>query len=103
MAVDQQASDRSARADLNRARATETKHSFKTTEFFAYIFAVLGVLIAAAIVGDEDGGGGGDVFGARSAWLYVTILTVGYVVSRGLSKSGSREPYWDRSDADRRY
>jgi hypothetical protein len=31
--------------------------------------------------------------GACQPWLYVTILTVGYMVSRGLAKSGSREPY----------
>jgi hypothetical protein len=31
--------------------------------------------------------------GARQAWLYATILTVGYMVSRGFAKSGSREPY----------
>ena len=31
-------------------RSTETKASFKTTEFFAYLAAVAGVLIAAAIV-----------------------------------------------------
>jgi hypothetical protein len=77
------------RPDLGRRRATETKMSFKTTEFFAYLAAVAGVLIAAAVVDDANGGG----FGAKPAWLYVTILTVGYMVSRGLAKSGSREPY----------
>jgi hypothetical protein len=100
MAVDHQASERSARSGsrgaFTRVRADETKHSLKTTEFFAYVAAVVGVLIAAAVVG--DGENGGDLFGARSAWLYVTILTVGYMVSRGLAKAGSREP-WDRSDA----
>jgi hypothetical protein len=30
---------------------------------------------------------------SREVWLYATILTVGYMVSRGLAKSGSREPY----------
>ena len=30
---------------------------------------------------------------AKQAWLYVTILTVGYMVSRGLAKSGSSQPY----------
>lgn len=28
-------------------------------------------------------------------WLYAVILTVGYMLSRGLAKSGSRDPYWD--------
>ena len=75
--------------DLARRRATETKASFKTTEFFAYLVAVVGVLIAAGVVDESNAGG----FGAKPAWLYVTILTVGYMVSRGLAKSGSREPY----------
>lgn len=68
---------------------TETKASFKTTEFFAYLAAVVGVLIAAGVVDENNAGG----FGAKQAWLYVTILTVGYMLSRGFAKSGSREPY----------
>jgi len=72
-----------------RRFSTETKASFKTSEFFAYLAAVIGVLIAAGVVDEANAGG----FGARQAWLYVTILTVGYMVSRGLAKSGSREPY----------
>jgi hypothetical protein len=31
----------------------------------------------------------------------VTILTVGYMISRGLAKSGSRDPYWDDECRDR--
>ena len=34
--------------------------------------------------------GRGDVFLADKAWFYVTLLTVGYMVSRGLAKAGSR-------------
>jgi len=70
-------------------RVTETKASFKTTEFIAYVAAVVGVLIAAGVVDEANAGG----FGAQQAWLFVTLLTVGYMVSRGLAKSGSREPY----------
>ena len=77
------------RAVTTRRDSTETKASFKTTELFAYLAAVVGVLIAAAVVDNADAGG----LGAKQAWLYVTILTVGYLVSRGLAKSGSREPY----------
>jgi hypothetical protein len=73
----------------SRRLTTETKASFKTTEFFAYLAAVVGVLIAAGVVDEANVGG----LGARQAWLYVTILTVGYMLSRGLAKSGSREPY----------
>jgi hypothetical protein len=72
-----------------RRLSTETKAAFKTTEFFAFIAAVIAVLISAAVLDNSDAGG----FGARQAWLYVTILTVGYMVSRGLAKSGSRDPY----------
>jgi hypothetical protein len=83
--------DRSSRLTQTPAhrRSTETKASFKTTEFFAYVAAVIGVLIAAGVVDEANSGG----LGAKQAWLYVTVLTVGYMVSRGLAKSGSREPY----------
>ena len=72
-----------------RRETTETKASFKTTEFFAYLAAVVGVLIAASVVDEGNAGS----LGANQAWLYVTILTVGDMVSRGFAKSGSREPY----------
>jgi hypothetical protein len=75
----------------SRRVSTETKAAFKTTELVAFIAAVIAVLVAASIVDNGDAGG----LGARQAWLYVTILTVGYMVSRGLAKSGSREPYDD--------
>jgi hypothetical protein len=68
--------------------STETKPAFKTTEFVVYLVAVVGVLAASALVGDSDGRG--DVFLADKAWFYVTLLTVGYMVSRGLAKAGSR-------------
>jgi hypothetical protein len=76
-------------------RTTETKAAFKTTEFFSYLTVLAGILIAGLIV-DNDGANG---FGAQKVWLYATILTVGYMVSRGLAKAGSRDPYThDRSD-----
>ena len=67
---------------------TETKAAFKTTEFVVYLVAVVGVLVASALVGSSDGRG--DVFLADKAWLYVTLLAIGYMVSRGLAKSGVR-------------
>jgi hypothetical protein len=77
----------------NRTRrlSTETKAAFKTTEFVAFVVVLVGILIAGAMVDQSDAGG----YGARQVWLYATILTVGYMVSRGLAKSGSREPYDD--------
>ena len=72
-----------------RRVSTETKSSFKTTEMVAYLATVIGVLIAAAMT-DE-----GSDFGTQEAWFYVTLLTIGYMVSRGLAKSGSRDFYDD--------
>jgi hypothetical protein len=80
------------RASVRRL-STETKAAFKTTEFFAFVAVLAGVLVAGAVVDASDAGG----YGARQVWLYATILTVGYMVSRGLAKSGSRDPF----DADR--
>jgi hypothetical protein len=73
-----------------RRLTTETKSAFKTTELIVFVISVLGVLIAAAVTDNGDDGQG---FGARSAWLYVTLLSIGYMISRGLAKAGSRERY----------
>ena len=62
------------------------------------IAVIAGILIASWIVGDE-GDGGVDAFPAVRAWLYVALVAGAYMVSRGLAKAGSREPYWaDRDD-----
>jgi len=79
-------------------QTTETKASFKTSELAAYIIVFIGILIAANVIEDE---GGNDFFTADKAWLYITILTFGYMVSRGLAKAGSREPYSSDSDDNR--
>lgn len=75
-------------AGVGRRISTETKHSFKTTELPIYVLAVLGVLIASAMVDRSD-------FGPQEAWKYITWLTIGYLLSRGLAKSGSRDFYDD--------
>ena len=77
-----------------RRLTTETKHAFKTTEFWIYLAILLGLMIAG-IVADADEGSEVDGFGANQVWLYAVILTFGYLVSRGLAKSGSRDPYWE--------
>jgi hypothetical protein len=73
-------------------RSTETKASFKTTEFFAYLVVLGGILIAGAVT---SGGHAHDFFRASQVWLYVAIVTVGYMISRGLAKAGSTDPYTD--------
>jgi hypothetical protein len=81
--------------------STETKHAFKTTEFWAMLAIIAGILLASWVVGDDGDGGAGDGFPAVRAWLYVAIVASAYIVSRGLAKAGSREPYWaDRADRD---
>jgi hypothetical protein len=84
-----------------RRLTTETKQAFKTTEFWAMVGLVVAILISAAVINGGDNGT--DEFIARHAWLYVSILGAGYMVSRGLAKSGSREPYTaDSGDLDNR-
>jgi hypothetical protein len=90
------------RRDRTPARlATETKHSSKTSEFVAMVAVVLGILISAAAIKGGDTHGT-DEFVASQAWLYVSIVAGSYFISRGLAKSGSRDPYWaDGDDAPR--
>jgi hypothetical protein len=71
----------------------ETKPSWRSTELYVYAVVVIAVLIASQLVGDESGDGGnghGDYFRADKAWWYITLLTIGYLISRGLAKAGSR-------------
>jgi hypothetical protein len=84
------------RLRARRIELGETKHSSKTTEFYAMIAAIAGILIACWWIGRN---GSPDLFRADRAWLYVTIVASAYMVSRGLAKSGS----YDRNndDADR--
>ena len=58
----------------------ETKSSFKTTELLVLLAAVGGVLVAAQMDDSLD---------ARWAWLLVSALAIGYMLSRGLAKAGS--------------
>src|SRR5687767_3152498 len=78
-----------------RRLATETKAAFKTTEFYVMLVVLVGILIAGNAIEIEEGGT--DYFAADKVWLYVTILASAYMISRGLAKSGSRDPYWEDS------
>lgn len=64
----------------------ETKASFKTTELWVFVATVVGVLYAASEANN---------FAADQAWTLIAVLTVGYMVSRGLAKAGSRSPDHD--------
>jgi hypothetical protein len=62
-------------------RNDETKMSLKTTEFWAMVGIIAAVLVASAVSDTLD-----DV----RAWTLVAAVGIGYMLSRGLAKSGSR-------------
>jgi hypothetical protein len=70
--------------DTSVERSTETKASTKTSEFFVYLVGAAAILIASLIM---------DGFNATEGWMFFTFLSIGYMISRGLAKSGSRESY----------
>jgi hypothetical protein len=85
--------------DSLRRFTTETKASVKTSEFWMAIAIIVGILVSAAAIKGGDTGGT-DEFIARNAWLYVAIVAAAYLISRGLAKSGSYEPYAVERDGD---
>lgn len=64
-----------------RVYPIETKPFFLTSEFVGSALAIAGIAITAA---------SSDAFGAWRAWILITAITVGYMVSRGIAKSGTR-------------
>jgi F0F1-type ATP synthase assembly protein I len=74
----------SRESDTGLERSTETKSAYKTTEFIIYLVAAALILIAGFVV---------DGFNATETWRFFTFLTIGYMISRGLAKAGSRDPY----------
>ena len=63
----------------HRPSTVETKPAFKTTELMVWALTAIAVLIAAAVTENLDG---------HDAWKYVTWLSIGYMISRGLAKAG---------------
>jgi hypothetical protein len=59
----------------------ETKHALKTTEFFAMVGVIAAILIASAV---------SDSLNDVRAWTLVAAVAIGYMISRGLAKSGSK-------------
>jgi hypothetical protein len=86
--------------NATRRVTTETKSAFKTTEMIAYVGAVVAVIITALAVG-QGSNGGPDPFSALDAIRYISYLTIGYMLARGLAKSGSRDPYDEHDDGRR--
>ena len=71
----------------SRREAQETRRAFTTTEFYAMIVAVAGLLIAGHI--DSSG------LDERTSWQLATLVAIAYIVSRGLAKIGSQREYYD--------
>jgi hypothetical protein len=78
---------RTAALRSNVTRREETKPSFLTTEFCAMIGVIAAILVAAQYA---------DNFDAPRAWTLVAAVAIGYMVSRGLAKSGSAHRDHDR-------
>ena len=83
MAATETAERMRTHAPASEARRTqdETKNAFKTTEFFAMVGIIGAILIASAV---------SDSFGDRRAWTLVAAVAIGYMISRGLAKSGTK-------------
>lgn len=77
--------------DDRGTRSAETKPSFRTTELVMFVVVAVGIIITASVIGN-GGGEGPDHFDALQAAQLITLLTVGYMIARGLAKSGSRQP-----------
>jgi hypothetical protein len=71
----------SAPSSLARRTHDETKHSLKTTEFWAMVGIVAAILTASAV---------SDSLGDVRAWTLVAAVSIGYMISRGLAKSGAK-------------
>ena len=59
----------------------ETKLSLKTTEFWAMAGIIVAILVASAV---------SDSLGDVRAWTLVAAVGIGYMISRGLAKSGTK-------------
>jgi hypothetical protein len=72
-----------ARTPLNVGGRTfdETKLSLKTTEFWAMAGIIVAILVASAL---------SDSLNDVRAWTLVAAVGIGYMISRGLAKSGSK-------------
>jgi hypothetical protein len=82
--------ERYARTGRTRRTFTETKAGYKTTEFILTVVAIVAILIATYA---ED-----DSLDAADGWRYAAWVAIAYIVSRGLAKLGTREPYGDRDE-----
>jgi hypothetical protein len=67
--------------DTRSVRGDETKNALKTTEFVAMVGVIAAILIATWV---------SDTLNDVRGWTLVAAVAIGYMISRGLAKSGSR-------------
>src|SRR4051794_3983129 len=70
-------------------RTPETKEFFKTSEFAVWALTLIMLFVAAATSDALDGG---------RMWLYATIASAAYILSRGIAKSAARRDPEHRGD-----
>jgi hypothetical protein len=87
MDFDTGVASRQTERHAGRTTFTETKAGFKTTEFLLTLAAIVAILVAV-YVSDAD-------LDATDGWRYASWVAAAYIVSRGLAKLGTREPYTD--------
>ena len=68
---------------------SETKPFFLTSEFILPFLAWIGLLVTTTTNGEV---------GARYFWMWTMLLLIGYMISRGLAKSGIRSRSMDPRD-----
>jgi hypothetical protein len=73
-----------------RRTFTESKAGVKTTEFYVMLVFVAGVLLST--YADQD------TLARRDGWFFAALAVGAYIISRGLAKLGSREPYTEDRD-----
>jgi hypothetical protein len=83
MAATETAERRRTNASFRETQLThdETKNAPKTTEFLAMVGVIAAILVATWA---------SDSLNDVRAWTLVAAVAIGYIVSRGLAKSGSK-------------
>ena len=66
---------------------SETKQALMSHEFWLWAIALIALILAGALI-DK---GRPDRYGPGAVWSFITIVTVGYLLSRGLAKAMRRE------------
>ena len=84
MAATETAERRHMPVSYGETRSTsgdETKNALKTTEFIAMVGVIGAILVATAV---------SDSLNDVRAWTLIAAVAIGYMISRGLAKSGSK-------------